>query len=139
MSTSSGQGRERDFINSTTNTSFSKGFFSGYHRNTIHEGSIPIFIIRESQGFRKSQLDSTPNQKRSPNPNRRTDSPVGRLVDPVLRSIGRSTGTNRNRMSASRSTASVDRSPCHGRRGYVCARCARQSTGRSARLCPGLL
>jgi len=29
-------------------------------RDIIHEGSTPIFIVRESQGFRKTQLDSTP-------------------------------------------------------------------------------
>jgi len=120
--------RGRDFIDSTIKTSFSL--------HTIHGGSTSLFITRESQGFRKPQLNSTSNQKRSPNPSRRTDSPVGRPA-PVLQSTGRSTGTNRNPMSASWSTASVNCSPC--RPGYACARCARRSTGRLADPCPGLL
>ena len=46
-------------------------------RDTIHEGSTPIFIARKSQGFRKPQFNSTPKQKNSPNSNRRANSPVG--------------------------------------------------------------
>ena len=99
--------------------------------HTIHEGSTTLFITRESQDFRKAQLDSIPFQKRSPNPIRRS------------RFVCRSTGavdrpfpsvSNRNFMHASRSTAPVT-APCYGRLGGrlsgSCARCACRSTGQS--------
>ena len=48
-------GGERDLIDSTVDTNF--------FRDTIHEGSTPLLIARESQCFRKPQLDSIPFQK----------------------------------------------------------------------------
>ena len=94
LPTSSGQGGEILLIQQPIQV-----FPRDFSGDTIHEGSTPIFIARESQGFRKPQLGSTPNQKRNLKLFRRTDSPIGRpdrSTDPVLRSTGRSTVTNRN-------------------------------------------
>ena len=68
----------RDFIDSTTNTICTL--------HTIQEGSALLFIAKETQEFRKPQLDSSPIQKQSLYLERRDryapDTPVGRpLVD----------------------------------------------------------
>ena len=63
--------RERDFIDSTTNTICTL--------HTTQEGSL--FTPKETQEFRKPQLDLSPIQKQSLNPKRRDprpDTPVGR-------------------------------------------------------------
>ena len=61
LPTSSGQGRELLIQQSITTRSLLQGIFKkDFQWDTIHEGSNPIFIAREFQGFRKSQLDSTP-------------------------------------------------------------------------------
>ena len=39
--------------------------------HTIQEGYAPLFIAKETQKFRKPQLDSSPIQKRSSNPEKR--------------------------------------------------------------------
>ena len=65
---------------------------------TIYESFTPLFIVRESQGFRKPQMDSAPFQKRSPNRSRRskfTCQPIRRVTDPLFRPTGRSTEPNR--------------------------------------------
>ena len=70
MPTSSGQ--ERDFIDSTTNT------ICILH--TIQEGSTSLFIAKETQEFRKPQLNLTPILKWSTNLERRCRSRPDTLV-----------------------------------------------------------
>ena len=97
-------------------------------------------------------MDSTPKQKKSPNPERRQNASVGRPAL-VLGQPSRSTRTNREQLPFSRSTGRST-VPYHGRPGeqpgHVCARRAHRSTGRSTGLvhrstgwwtrpCPGLL
>jgi len=80
--------RERDFIDSTTNTI--------YTLHTIKEGSDPLFIAKETQEFRKPQLDSSLIKKQSLNPKRRdrsaSRSPVGRPGDRPTQAPGRPVG-----------------------------------------------
>ena len=99
---SSGQGGE-SFIDSTTNTICTL--------HTIQEGSAPLFITKETREFRKPQLDSSPIQKQSPNPERRDRSvsryacrSTERSTDPSIRSTGRSTVFNRESHHVSWST-----------------------------------
>jgi len=79
----------------------------------------------------KSQLDSTPFQKRSPNPNRRCRSPLD-PVDRLLLSVERSVDHCQQKPHV---WWSVDLS---GRPSWCFSRCACRSTGRSADLCSGL-
>ena len=68
---------------------------TSFSRDTIHGSFTPLFIAKESQDFRKSQLDSTLFQKRSPNPIRRSrvacrsTGPVDRPFPSVDRSVDR--------------------------------------------------
>jgi len=96
----------------------------------------PLFIARESQSFRKPQLDSTPFQKRSPNPERRSRFTQIRLstdrvvTDQSTRLTGRSTVPNRELgMPVDQLCRSTE---------LPRARCARRSTGRSTGHCSGL-
>jgi len=112
LPTSSGQ--ERDFIDSTTNTICTL--------HTIKEGSAPLLIAKETQKFRKPQLDSSLIQKQSPNPKRR-DRFVPKYAcrstrwstDPSTWSTGRSIVSNReffmsvDRRAVDRYPATVDR------------------------------
>ena len=82
--------QERDFIDSTTNTICTL--------HTIQEGSSSLFIAKKTQEFRKPRLDSSPIQKRSPNPERKNRCapiyacrPTGQSTDPVPRLTSRST------------------------------------------------
>ena len=116
--TSSGQGR--DFIDSTANTSFPKGYNSW--------GSTPLSIAKESQSFKKPQLDSTHFQIRSPNLRSSFACQSTRPVDQPLPSV--------DRYQQKVHVRAVNLSPCYGRPGdrssCAYARCAHQSTGRSA-------
>ena len=103
---------------------------------TIHEGSAPLFIPRESQDFRKPQLDSTLFQNKVWIPTGEADSLVGRPFVSVDRSVD---WVQQKVGHASRSTAPV-RSPCYGRpSGQSVGHCSGlHLVGRSVGHCSGL-
>ena len=88
MPTSSGKGREI-LLNSTINTNFSFAYNLW--------GLYPFIYSQRVSGFQKTQLDLTPIQKQSLNPNRRSScmSADRRPTGPSLRPSDRSTEPNR--------------------------------------------
>ena len=90
---SSGQGGERSywFNNQLQLVPYFKKFLRDIFSGVQFMRSISLIYSRESQGFRKPQLNLTPKQKRSLNPFRRVEH-VCRSTGPVDRPCPRSTG-----------------------------------------------
>ena len=122
---------ERDFIDSTINYKLFLGDFRGIHKGIQFMRVLTLFIARDSQGFTKPQLDPTPNQKRSPNLNRRAGLPVGRWAGRPTLSYGRPVG--RPGQTKTKECQLVDRSG----RPFSLPRSTGRSTG--LRLCLSLI
>ena len=138
MPTSSGQGRERDLIDSTINTTITrekleggKGFFVSLRD---FQGSLEIQYMRplasiyshRNPEFMETQVEFNSIQKRNSNPKRKVQ-PCLSVDRPVGRPMPRSTAPTLERGHFSRSTrAGQPLLPVHDR--------ARRSTGRSTGL-----